>query len=129
MLIKIVNKELEEKRQELIVLEQKQDQLNNAIIKIDDELAFEQKYSLDIEINQFFINYASKAISRKKFFAAEITKLLPLKDKLQDELLEKFQELKRFEKLLSNKEAALELKLAKREEQELDEIRNNKYHQ
>ncbi len=122
-LIKIARFELDEKRRELVNLQNKKQNILNNITEIDSQMEFEIKNSEsngDAKILLPF--YIENMKSKQKYLLESANKLNPDIDKMTIKISEKFNEVKKFEIVLEQKLEELEYEASKKSQLELDEI-------
>jgi flagellar export protein FliJ len=125
-LIKLHRKELDEKRRELTALENKKEQLQQAIISLIKELKNEQKIiASNPEIAYSYTNYAIRNRERQQLLAFEIVQIDEQIDQLSEVIFELFSEVKKYEIALENKQKQIKAEEERQETIFLDEISIN----
>jgi flagellar export protein FliJ len=122
-LVRVHTWALNEKRQKLVGLEELSDKMRQDIENIESELQNEQLAAADsIEGTIAFPAFAAAALERRKKLRISIANLDMAIEAAREEVREVFQEVKKYELARDNHEKRERERIARREQNELDEL-------
>lgn len=125
-LIRLSDAELNERRRELNLVEEREDEIKRLLDELEAEKRREQALSREIEAGAFaYSGYAQGTIQRRKELERKLEALQPELERARDALSQAFQELKRYEIALDLRKKADKAEEERKTTQMLDEISLN----
>lgn len=122
-LIRLQRRTLNELRKQLGALERQRAVLVQASIKLAQELQNEIELASDLpEMGNFFGNFSRRIQDRQEFISAEVRKLDIEAEKVRQEMMEAYSEVKKYEIALDNWTKAQNREIERKENNALDEI-------
>ncbi len=127
-MIRLHKWQLDEKKRQMFDLERMKDDLIAKKNKLANDLKTEQKNILETNVvNINYSNYAASIMERQEVLSKSLSEIdLSILD-MKDELSGAFNELKKFETVQERKLEREKIKLARREQEALDEISSQIY--
>jgi len=127
-LIKLAQRRLDELRRRLADLEVQRDKLLALIKRLDDELAseLEQAYQRP-EMSTFFGDFSRRIRKRKEEITREIAALATQMEKVREDIMEGFSELKKYEVARDHAKARERQEQERKETKLLDEIAQQQF--
>lgn len=125
-LIRLSDSALNERRRELNIVEAREDEIKSLLDELEQEKRREQALSRDLEAGAFaYSGYAQGTIQRRKDLEKRLEALQPELERARDALSQAFQELKRYEIALDQREKSEKAEEERKTTLMLDEISLN----
>jgi flagellar export protein FliJ len=122
-LIRLHTWELDGKRRELADLQRVEDGFHAEVSKLESDMLAEQEYAKDSESGVFaYGGFAAGVIHRRQVLAQSIAEIQLRIEAKREEVAEAYQELKRYEITLANREKQERLEQERLDQANLDEI-------
>jgi flagellar export protein FliJ len=114
---------LDEKRRQATDLEALIERLRGDIRRLDDEVANEVEAARnDLELQRVLPDYKKMMVERRERIEKSIADLTAELDKLRDQIMESFAELKKTEQTIANRQQRQRLAQRRREQNRADEV-------
>ena len=127
-MIRLHKWQLDEKKRQMFDLERMKDELTAKKNKLANDLKTEQKNILETNVvNINYSNYAASVMERQEVLSKSLSEIDVSILNMKDELSGAFNELKKFETVQERKLEREKIKLARREQEALDEISSQIY--
>jgi flagellar export protein FliJ len=127
-LIRLHKRNLDDLRRQMVILENEETQLQQAVVTLQQELESEIKLAAaKPEMSSFFGEFAKRIRNRQEKIRQEIKEVETKIRKLNDEIAEEFTELKKFEIALENAKNRAKSEENRKETLMLDEIAAQQY--
>lgn len=126
-MIRLQKWQLDEKRRELVDMENMRDDLIRRKDAVEDEILSEQRFAAGSEAGFAYAGFAGAAIERRRKFGSSIREIEITIEAKKREVAEIFQELKKFQILAERRAEREKVAEAKRVQADLDEISLNMF--
>mgnify|MGYP000988846288 CR=1 FL=1 len=122
-LIKLARRELDELKRKQVALEQEKDKLEQAVVKLQQELQREMKMAAENpHMGSFYGNFAKQNRERQQELQAEIKKVEAALLAMAEHIMEAFANVKKYEIAEENDRARKRADAARRENIEMDDM-------